>query len=93
MEWVVKKRKSFDQRGEMAASAWAEQQMRDLNLKARRAARDKVLLSLMSDATALVLVSFHVLLNHKASLKNLVYSFSAGEMAIKSRSCEKSSCL
>lgn len=27
----------------MAASAWAEQQMRDLNLKARRAARDKVL--------------------------------------------------
>lgn len=43
MDWVIKKRKSFDQRGEMAASAWAEQQMRELNLKARRAARDKVL--------------------------------------------------
>lgn len=42
MEWVIKKRKSFDQRGEMAVSAWAEKQMRDMNLKARRAARDKV---------------------------------------------------
>lgn len=42
MDWVIKKRKSFEQRGEMAASAWAEQQMRELNLKARRAARDKV---------------------------------------------------
>ena len=40
---MIKKRKSFDQRGEMAASAWAEQQMREMNLKARRAARDKVL--------------------------------------------------
>lgn len=39
---MIKKRKSFEQRGEMAASAWAEQQMRELNLKARRAARDKV---------------------------------------------------
>ncbi|KAG0618522.1 hypothetical protein M758_4G070900 [Ceratodon purpureus] len=42
MDWVIKKRKSFDQRGEMAASAWAEQQMREMNLKARRAARNKV---------------------------------------------------
>jgi len=57
MEWVIKKRKSFDQRGEMAASAWAEQQMRDLNLKARRGARDKVLEHNFSMFPALISVA------------------------------------
>lgn len=42
MEWLMKKRKAFDQRGDMAIAAWAEQQQRELNLKARRLARSKV---------------------------------------------------
>lgn len=42
MEWIIKKRKAFDQRGDMAIAAWAEQQQRELNLRARRLARSKV---------------------------------------------------
>ncbi|EPS70762.1 hypothetical protein M569_03999, partial [Genlisea aurea] len=42
MEWLMKKRKAFDQRGDMAIAAWAEQQQRELNLRARRLARSKV---------------------------------------------------
>ncbi|KAL3514048.1 hypothetical protein ACH5RR_026765 [Cinchona calisaya] len=42
MEWIIKKRKAFDQRGDMAIAAWAEQQKRELNLRARRLARSKV---------------------------------------------------
>lgn len=42
MEWLMKKRKAFDQRGDMAIAAWAEQQQRELNLKARRLARSKM---------------------------------------------------
>ena len=38
----MKKKKAFEQRGDMAVSAWAEQQQRELNLKARRMARLKV---------------------------------------------------
>ncbi|KAK6116115.1 hypothetical protein DH2020_008384 [Rehmannia glutinosa] len=32
MEWLMKKRKAFDQRGDMAIAAWAEQQQLELNL-------------------------------------------------------------
>lgn len=42
MEWLMKKRKAFDQRGDMAIAAWAEQQQLELNLKARRLARSKM---------------------------------------------------
>ncbi|KAA8522530.1 hypothetical protein F0562_013109 [Nyssa sinensis] len=42
MEWLMKKRKAFDQRGDMAIAAWAEQQQRELNLRARRLSRSKV---------------------------------------------------
>ncbi|KAA8515419.1 hypothetical protein F0562_010518 [Nyssa sinensis] len=33
MEWLMKKRKAFDQRGDMAIATWAEQQQRELNSK------------------------------------------------------------
>jgi len=42
MEWLMKKRKAFDQRGDMAIAAWAEQQQREMSLRARRLARSKV---------------------------------------------------
>lgn len=42
MEWIIKKRKAFDQRGDMAIAAWAEQQQRELNIRARRLARSKI---------------------------------------------------
>ncbi|OEL34935.1 hypothetical protein BAE44_0004048 [Dichanthelium oligosanthes] len=42
MEWVMKKRKAFDQRGDMAVAAWAEQQQREMTLRARRLSRSKV---------------------------------------------------
>lgn len=42
MEWLMKKRKAFDQRGDMAIAAWAEQQQLDMNLRARRLSRSKV---------------------------------------------------
>lgn len=42
MEWLMKKRKAFDQRGDMAITAWAEQQQLELNLRARRLARSKI---------------------------------------------------
>lgn len=42
MEWLIKKRKAFDQRGDMAIAAWAEQQQRELNLRARRLSHSKV---------------------------------------------------
>ncbi|CAH2057559.1 unnamed protein product [Thlaspi arvense] len=38
MEWLMKKRKAFDQRGDMAVAAWAEQQQREMSLRARRLA-------------------------------------------------------
>ncbi|XP_057490348.1 uncharacterized protein LOC130776218 [Actinidia eriantha] len=41
MEWIMKKRKAFDQRGDMAIAAWAEQQQREMNLRARRLSRSK----------------------------------------------------
>ncbi|XP_022131279.1 dnaJ homolog 1, mitochondrial isoform X2 [Momordica charantia] len=43
MEWLIKKRKAFDQRGDMAIAAWAEQQQREMNLRARRLSRSKFL--------------------------------------------------
>lgn len=42
MEWVLKKKRAFEQRGDMAASVWAEQQQREMSLKARRLAKHKV---------------------------------------------------
>ncbi|XP_073282512.1 uncharacterized protein [Primulina huaijiensis] len=42
MDWLMKKRKAFDQRGDMAIAAWAEQQQLELNLRARRLARTKI---------------------------------------------------
>lgn len=42
MEWLMKKRKAFDQRGDMAIAAWAEQQHLEINLRARRLSRSKV---------------------------------------------------
>lgn len=41
MEWLIKKRKAFDQRGDMAIAAWAEQQQLEMNLRARRLSRSK----------------------------------------------------
>ena len=38
----MKKRKAFDQRGDMAVAAWAEQQQREMTLRARRLSRSKV---------------------------------------------------
>ncbi|KAF8411533.1 hypothetical protein HHK36_004086 [Tetracentron sinense] len=42
MEWLLKKRKAFDQRGDMAIAAWAEQQQLEMNLRARRLSRSKM---------------------------------------------------
>ncbi|KAL6657001.1 hypothetical protein ACP70R_004781 [Stipagrostis hirtigluma subsp. patula] len=42
MEWVMKKRKAFDKRGDMAVAAWAEQQHREMTLRARRLSQSKV---------------------------------------------------
>ncbi|MED6131371.1 hypothetical protein PIB30_008960 [Stylosanthes scabra] len=42
MEWLIKKRKAFDQRGDMAVAAWAEQQQRELNLRVRQLSRSKM---------------------------------------------------
>ncbi|KAE8679797.1 transcription factor TGA4 [Hibiscus syriacus] len=42
MEWLIKKRKAWDQRGDMAVSAWAEQQQLELNLRVRRLSRSKI---------------------------------------------------
>ncbi|KAK1406778.1 hypothetical protein QVD17_38386 [Tagetes erecta] len=42
MEWLMKKRKAFDQRGDMAIAAWAEQQQRELNIRVRRLSRSKI---------------------------------------------------
>ncbi|KAF9610786.1 hypothetical protein IFM89_024895 [Coptis chinensis] len=41
-EWLMKKRKAFDQRGDMAIAAWAEQQQREMNIRVRRLSRSKV---------------------------------------------------
>ncbi|CAN1288329.1 Chaperone protein DnaJ [Linum perenne] len=42
MDWLMKKRKAFDQRGDMAIAAWAEQQQREINLRARKLSRSKI---------------------------------------------------
>ncbi|KAG2701007.1 hypothetical protein I3760_06G022800 [Carya illinoinensis] len=42
MEWLMKKRRAFDQRGDMAIQAWAEQQQHELNLRVRRLSHTKV---------------------------------------------------
>ncbi|KAM7516782.1 hypothetical protein LguiA_006365 [Lonicera macranthoides] len=42
MEWLMKKRKAFEQRGDMAFTAWAEQQQLEMNLRARRLSRSKI---------------------------------------------------
>lgn len=43
MDWLMKKRKAFDQRGDMAIAAWAEQHQRELNIRVRQLTRSKVL--------------------------------------------------
>ncbi|XP_019417201.1 PREDICTED: uncharacterized protein LOC109328266 [Lupinus angustifolius] len=42
MEWIMKKRKAFDQRGDMAVAAWAEQQQQKLNIRVRQLSRSKI---------------------------------------------------
>ncbi|XP_028071773.1 uncharacterized protein LOC114274110 [Camellia sinensis] len=42
MEWLMKKRKAFDQRGDMVVAAWAAQQQREMNLRVRHLSRSKV---------------------------------------------------
>ncbi|KAK8465215.1 hypothetical protein PHAVU_009G026800 [Phaseolus vulgaris] len=42
MDWLIKKGKAFDQRGDMAIVAWAEQQQRELNLRVRQLSHSKV---------------------------------------------------
>ncbi|CAL5202901.1 unnamed protein product [Lathyrus oleraceus] len=42
MEWLMKKRKAFSQRGDMAIGAWAEQQQRELNVRVRQLSRSKI---------------------------------------------------
>lgn len=42
MEWLMKRRKAFYQRGDMAIAAWAEQQQREMNLRVRRLSRSKI---------------------------------------------------
>lgn len=42
MEWLMKKRKAFDQRGDMAIAAWAEQQQHEMNIRVRRLSRSKI---------------------------------------------------
>ncbi|CAN0878546.1 hypothetical protein LINGRAHAP2_LOCUS12535 [Linum grandiflorum] len=42
MDWLMKKRKAFDQRGDMAIAAWAEQQQREIHLRARQLSRSKI---------------------------------------------------
>ncbi|XP_004515654.1 uncharacterized protein [Cicer arietinum] len=42
MDWLMKKRKAFDQRGDMAIAAWAEQQQRELNIRVRQLSRSKI---------------------------------------------------
>ncbi|XP_068480209.1 uncharacterized protein [Phaseolus vulgaris] len=41
MDWLIKKGKAFDQRGDMAIVAWAEQQQRELNLRVRQLSHSK----------------------------------------------------
>ncbi|KAK7351158.1 hypothetical protein VNO77_10397 [Canavalia gladiata] len=41
MEWLIKKRKAFEQRGDMAIAAWAEQQQQKLNIRVRQLSRTK----------------------------------------------------
>lgn len=41
MDWLMKKRKAFEQRGDVAVTTWAEQQQRELNLKVRQLSRSK----------------------------------------------------
>ncbi|XP_057870195.2 uncharacterized J domain-containing protein C4H3.01 [Cryptomeria japonica] len=41
MEWVMKKKKAFERRGDMAVTAWAEQQQLELNLRVRQLSRTK----------------------------------------------------
>ncbi|PWA34717.1 chaperone DnaJ-domain superfamily protein [Artemisia annua] len=42
MDWLMKKKKAFDQRGDMAIAAWAEQQQRELNIRVRQLSRSKI---------------------------------------------------
>ena len=39
---MIRKKKAFEQRGDMALSAWAEQQHREMSLRARQRSKAKV---------------------------------------------------
>lgn len=41
MEWVMKKKKAFERRGDLAVTAWADQQQLELNLRVRQLSRTK----------------------------------------------------
>lgn len=41
MEWLMKRRKAFEQRGDVAVTTWAELQQQELNLKVRQLSRSK----------------------------------------------------
>ncbi|GAB2213074.1 hypothetical protein Droror1_Dr00021092 [Drosera rotundifolia] len=41
-EWVMNKKKAFERRGDTAIAAWAEQQDREMRLRARQLSRSKV---------------------------------------------------
>ncbi|EFJ29309.1 hypothetical protein SELMODRAFT_91615 [Selaginella moellendorffii] len=42
MEWFIKKKQAYEQRGDLAVTLWAQQQQREMNLKARQLARHKM---------------------------------------------------
>ncbi|KAI3825894.1 hypothetical protein L1987_07611 [Smallanthus sonchifolius] len=42
MEWLTRRRKAFDQQGDMAIAAWAEQENRELNARVRSLSHSKV---------------------------------------------------
>eukprot|EP00271_Cylindrocystis_brebissonii_P010457 TRINITY_DN26649_c0_g1_i1.p1 TRINITY_DN26649_c0_g1~~TRINITY_DN26649_c0_g1_i1.p1 ORF type:complete len:340 (-),score=58.82 TRINITY_DN26649_c0_g1_i1:502-1521(-) len=42
VEWVLKKKRAFEQRGDLAVSAWAEQQQREMSLRARNLSKAKM---------------------------------------------------
>eukprot|EP00252_Welwitschia_mirabilis_P000425 TRINITY_DN10427_c0_g2_i1.p1 TRINITY_DN10427_c0_g2~~TRINITY_DN10427_c0_g2_i1.p1 ORF type:complete len:310 (-),score=54.62 TRINITY_DN10427_c0_g2_i1:138-1010(-) len=41
MEWMMKKKKAFEQQGDLAAIIWAEQQQLELNIRVRQRSRTK----------------------------------------------------
>ncbi|XP_019236433.1 PREDICTED: uncharacterized protein LOC109216703 isoform X3 [Nicotiana attenuata] len=76
VEWLMKKRKAFDQRGDMAIAAWAEQQQLELNLKVRRLARSKRKHVILLDGSLAGLVIHFLAVNYYL---HLMYALTALE--------------